>query len=272
MPATRHTEKPAGHTSRHPAFTLLELLIVIAIIGVLAALLLPVISSAKSHAQAALCQNHMRQMGQALQMYVHENANKYPFYLGPAGPSYGDAIGRDGRAVGLIYWSTKLYPYYAVNWTSSGYHCPGYTGLTTGPFSTGAADRLGSYTYNLFGAMVMDDSEIKDREHFGLGPVIFWQNAPAVSESQVSAPSEMLSIGESRFRAGTAARGGQDTMHCGLPDVTGFEFDTRHGKNFNQLFCDGHVLAMNPWTLFNPTNSAPIYNYDHQSHPELWIP
>ncbi|PYI88990.1 MAG: hypothetical protein DME26_02295 [Verrucomicrobia bacterium] len=46
----------------------------------------------------------------------------------------------------------------------------------------------------------------------------------------------------------------------------------RHGKNYNQLFCDGHVAAMSPWVLFNPTNSASMWNSDHQPHPELWVP
>src|SRR5579872_5178815 len=139
------------------AFTLLELLIVIAIIGLLAALLLPVISKVKDTSKSATCKNRLRQMGQALQMYVHENNSKYPHYLGPAGPSYGDAVGFEGRAVGLVYWSTKLYPYYPVNWTNTGWHCPGDKGTTRGP-SKGAADRLGSYTYNVFGAMTADNT------------------------------------------------------------------------------------------------------------------
>ncbi len=85
-------------------FTLVELLVVIACIGILAALLLPALSSAKSYARTASCQNHLHQMGLALQMYVHDNQNKYPFYLGPAGPSYGDATGqrRPGRGPGLL--------------------------------------------------------------------------------------------------------------------------------------------------------------------------
>ena len=158
---------------RRPGFTLMELLIVIAIIGILAALLLPAISSAKNHARSAICQNSMRQMGQALQMYVHENGSKYPYYLGPAGPSYGDSLGLDGRAVGLVYWSTKLYPYYPVNWTNAAYHCPGYTGVTTGPFLKGGADRLGSYTYNLFGAMVSEIPMPKGTSiSVGAGPLL----------------------------------------------------------------------------------------------------
>jgi hypothetical protein len=29
---------------------------------------------------------------------------------------------------------------------------------------------------------------------------------------------------------------------------------------------------MNPWVLFNPTNTAPMWNNDHQPHPEMWCP
>lgn len=248
---------------RRRGFTLLELLVVVAIIGILAVLLLPALSKAKAQAQSTVCKNHMRQMGQALQMYVHENGSKYPYYLGPAGPSYGDAVGLEGRAVGLVYWSSKLFPYYAVNWTNSGWHCPGYKGITTGEIK-GAADRLGSYAYNLAGAMAEDKGYPK---HFGLGPVLYWHGDASVFEGQVKVPAEMLSVGESRFGgAGNKALGGHDNMQCGsLP-----EFALRHGNNFNQLFCDGHVQAMNPWILFNPTNSAVMWNYDHEPHPEMW--
>jgi prepilin-type processing-associated H-X9-DG protein len=248
----------------------MELLVAIAMIGILAALLLPVISIAKAHAHSATCKNHQHQMGLALQMYVNDHQSRYPYYLGPPGASYGDATSLGSSAVGGVYWSSQLRPYDLMGWTNSASYCPGYKGANAGPefyYAHGGIDRLGSYGYNLMG--VRNDDRTKGS--FGLGPVIFWRSTHAVSEAEVKVPSEMFSIGESRFLNTKVnfAPGGQDTLDCG----PGAPFDpARHGKNYNQLFVDGHVSGMNPWVLFNPTNTGRMWNYDHQPHPEFWIP
>ena len=88
-------------------------------------------------------------------------------------------------------------------------------------------------------------------------------------------PSEMFAIGESRWKAHEGPEGGSDYMQCGLLGNNRgvWSFDpARHGKNYNQLFCDGHVSAISPSILFNPTNSAAMWNYDHEPHPEFWPP
>ena len=60
------------------AFTLVELLVVIAIIGILAALLLPVLSRSKITAQGAQCTSNHRQLVLAWIMYCHDNDDQIP--------------------------------------------------------------------------------------------------------------------------------------------------------------------------------------------------
>jgi len=60
------------------AFTLIELLTVIAIIAVLAALLMSALPRAKESGHIAACVNNLRQIGIGLQVYVQDNGNRLP--------------------------------------------------------------------------------------------------------------------------------------------------------------------------------------------------
>ena len=57
--------------SQKSAFTLIELLIVIAVIAILAALLFPAFAHAREKARAATCVSNLKQLGQVMAMYTH---------------------------------------------------------------------------------------------------------------------------------------------------------------------------------------------------------
>jgi prepilin-type N-terminal cleavage/methylation domain-containing protein/prepilin-type processing-associated H-X9-DG protein len=81
---------------RRSGFTLVELLVALAIIAVLAAMLFPVFSRAREKARQGSCMSNLRQIGLAMQMYVQDVDGVYPSHSG-------DVPERD--------WPVMLLPY-----------------------------------------------------------------------------------------------------------------------------------------------------------------
>ncbi|MCZ7639557.1 MAG: prepilin-type N-terminal cleavage/methylation domain-containing protein [Verrucomicrobia bacterium] len=60
------------------AFTLVELLVVLTVIGILAGLLLPALSAAKGRTRTARCTANFRQFALALPLYTHDHEDRLP--------------------------------------------------------------------------------------------------------------------------------------------------------------------------------------------------
>ncbi|HUA65820.1 MAG TPA: prepilin-type N-terminal cleavage/methylation domain-containing protein [Alphaproteobacteria bacterium] len=82
--ATRRRVNPStlqrfNASTLQPGFTLIELLVVIAIIAILAAILLPVLTSARIRGQRTQCMNNMKQIAGGLLTFPGDNNNTLPF-------------------------------------------------------------------------------------------------------------------------------------------------------------------------------------------------
>lgn len=66
------------HFGHRRGFTLIEILVVIFIIALLAAILFPVFSRAREKARATTCMSNMQQLGMAFQQYTQDSDRRYP--------------------------------------------------------------------------------------------------------------------------------------------------------------------------------------------------
>jgi prepilin-type N-terminal cleavage/methylation domain-containing protein/prepilin-type processing-associated H-X9-DG protein len=136
------------------AFTLVELLVVIAVIGILASLLLPSLGRAKSQAQGTYCQNNARQLIMGCLMYCDDNAGFFPYNMAGAAVHTninwaGDLLDWEADADNTntaLLTDAALGPYVAQSFAI--YRCPSDAVLSAIQRSLGWRNRARSYSMN----------------------------------------------------------------------------------------------------------------------------
>ena len=251
------------------AFTLLELLVVIAVIGILAALLLLTLSSAKRKASQSTCINNQRQLALGMKMYVDENNGVFP---GVASRRFGY------QPADWIYWrtNTTLYPLLEKSpILNSIPHAN--RALLRCPLDTSDADRL-AYAYDedpspgdgpyLFSYGFTGYGLDETGRNVGMSSVLGTYQGDSVGcpfkESSVRNPAQKIMLAEEPGSlSGRDSPGGVKLIEDGrwIPaPVTGSAFDPltiRHGGKADVVFTDGHVVPVTPDFGSDTNNSLP---------------
>jgi prepilin-type processing-associated H-X9-DG protein/prepilin-type N-terminal cleavage/methylation domain-containing protein len=244
------------------AFTLTEMLVVIAIIGILAALLLPTLSAAKARAKRIQCVHNLHQLGVGLQVIL-ENNHGYPVMATATNGGYPEKgipwftwvhmLEREGLGIAKPepdFFQKGVWLCPSARWSPR---------TLNGPVSPAY------YGYNRCG--IIPPPAMNATNDFGLQG---HHNADLhivtpIQESEVAVPSDMMAIGDSfdgsvEFTRGKLGEGtpADDMLTCG-------NTLTRHQAKANVVFCDGHVESPTLRFLFQDTSDAALvrWNRDH---------
>lgn len=134
-----HTMNPHPARRARRGFTLVELLTVVAIVGVLAGIVIPVIGKARESAHSSACASNLRQIAAAALLYAGENKGRLmPVMEGAP----------QDAAVGRVTWRIKIEPYLGSRRDKqSVLICPSDE-ITDYPMSSGVGEWPASYGFN----------------------------------------------------------------------------------------------------------------------------
>ncbi len=240
--------------SRHPSprsllagFTLVEILVVLGIIAILAAILLPVFARARDGARRTTCAGNLKQIGLAMQLYAQDYNHRYPF------------VGRPDNNPNCSLWADRVYPYAK---SAQVFWCPAYE---RGEYRPGCPPSEntedwkqeitydGSYDLNSpFGDFSIIISGGGDSRSISMGLAF-----RSVAQSRYQRPASTILVldGDGNF-----VNPGRETPPFTDTSLRRWGVDTRHDNGSNVAFADGHVkwLSLDAltkpslWTLSGP--------------------
>ena len=130
--------------SRGGGFTLVEMLVVVAIIAILASIMFPVFSRARAAARKTACASNLRQIGTAFELYVSDNDECFPYVYHRDCPAI---TSPPNLNAGRLLWPEAIQPYCR---NTDLFTCPEVPRMTYGPPPAPNYDG-GSYGMNTFG-------------------------------------------------------------------------------------------------------------------------
>ncbi|RYG71729.1 DUF1559 domain-containing protein [bacterium] len=228
-------------------FTLIEMVVALAVLVILAALLYPFMARARANAQRSTCQSNLKQMGLGVLQYARDYDESYP----PAVTGAPDVV-PNARYQPPKGWADAIQPYLK---TTAIYECPNETqSANKDPLQVGYSD----YWYNCAlswngkqGAKARWNAQVPMQDFIKVSRTIMFGDgnagsARSRSNGTTSATNKILSSPNA-----WAPKNGK---------VSGSGFASggvRHLNGLNLCFADGHVKW---FASSGPNSSVAIYN------------
>lgn len=268
MARRQRVPKPA------PAFTLVELLVVIGIIAILIAILLPSLRKARENAMTVQCESNLRQLALAMILYANEQNQWLPPRAEKQPPSGGNPITTSGKIWSEYIGESGVIPEVTVR--------PGTQGYTTGvwrcPTVTDETLRAqGSYGWG--GGYGVNVTNVFRYAQYNTAPP---KRIGGVKMVWVKQPATTWLIGDTGRSSGypgtyytwnttNAANAQKGTSFVRSTQTAGFKVQNdqpacRHPNDTaNVAFFDGHVSTMSFDQLNN--DYMDVWAYDDETFP-----
>jgi prepilin-type N-terminal cleavage/methylation domain-containing protein/prepilin-type processing-associated H-X9-DG protein len=235
-------------THSNGGFTLIEVLVVVAIIALMLAILLPSLAQARGSAQSTICLSNLHQLATAATSYAHNGDGRYPFayYYPPVTPGSNTMTRYEWDFTRIHDWSTSkttIKPGLLWHGTTNPevQQCPAFTGKANSD-----GDPYTGYNYNT--------------DYIGKGNIETPSQIP-VSIEGVRRPAECALFGDGEW-----SEGANKFMRAPFDDPdnggsissarTAGTQGYRHLRKTNVAFCDGHATAWGKrYTKTQTTNS-----------------
>jgi len=218
--------------SRGGGFTLVEMLVVVAIIAILASIMFPVFSRARAAARKTACASNLRQIGTAFELYIGDNDECFP-------DAYCDCpaiTSPPNLNAGHLMWPEAIQPYCR---NTDLFTCPEVPQMTFGPPPAPMLDG-GSYGMNGLTA---------DSEFIGA-----FQDPAATVLAMDSCGQAPTAPNESRTEGAALL----------MPGFAWHHISIRHHKRSNVLFIDGHIKCMPKEVILEEDESGHLRWWDFE--------
>jgi prepilin-type processing-associated H-X9-DG protein/prepilin-type N-terminal cleavage/methylation domain-containing protein len=218
------------------AFTLIEILVVIAVIALLAGILFPVFAQVREKSRTITCLAHMKQMGTAIQMYVQDYDETYPvIHTYPDGNHGGPKYAKD-----IVFYTELIHPYTKSSQLKCP-HIPVYQNIDK-KFTTGYIMN------NQVGKVLLDGIDRGRVEIIGSSLNAVYLPSMSVLLTECKTGRMVIDHPDSPFPNFPNLFGVEEILNIAKGEPDG---GIRHSGGSNYVFCDGHVKWYKPDIFFD---------------------